>query len=88
MAMKWCTKLEGVQKKYPIVFLGHPSNFKVAQDKKIADFSASGQYLQFQFTNGFEMMHKAWVSIEEVAYCFSRSFITPAEKSTIGIQFE
>ena len=27
----------------------------------------------FEFTNGYEMMHKAWSSIEEVSYCFSRS---------------
>ena len=25
--------------------------------------------LQFEFTNGFEMMHKAWRTIEEVPYC-------------------
>ena len=35
----------------------------------------SGLYLQFEFTNGYEMMHKAWSSIEEVPYCFSRSYI-------------
>ena len=29
----------------------------------------------FEFTDGFEMMHKAWCSIEEVLYCFSRSSI-------------
>ena len=33
----------------------------------------SGLWLQFEFTNGYEMMHKAWSSIEEVPYCFSRS---------------
>ena len=27
------------------------------------------------FTNGYEMMHKAWSSIEEVPYCFSRSSV-------------
>ena len=31
--------------------------------------------LQFEFTNGYEMMHKAWSSIEEVPYCFSRSSV-------------
>ena len=35
----------------------------------------SGLLLQFEFTNGYEMMHKAWSSIEEVPYCFSRSSI-------------
>ena len=31
--------------------------------------------LKFEFTNGYEMMHKAWSSIEEVPYCFARSSI-------------
>ena len=35
----------------------------------------SGLYLQFEFTNGYEMMHKAWSSIEEVPYCFWRSSV-------------
>ena len=35
----------------------------------------SGLYLQFEFTNGYEMMHKARSSIEEVPYCFSRSYV-------------
>ena len=35
----------------------------------------SGLQLQFEFTNGYEMMHKAWSSIEEVPYCFSRSSV-------------
>ena len=35
----------------------------------------SGLLLQFEFTNGYEMMHKAWSCIEEVPYCFSRSSV-------------
>ena len=31
MATKWCTKLEVALKRCPIVFKGHPSNFKVTQ---------------------------------------------------------
>ena len=31
--------------------------------------------LQFEFTDGFGMMHKAWHSIEEVPYCFSMTSI-------------
>ena len=30
----------------------------------------SGLLFQFEFTDGFEMMHKAWCSIEEVPFCF------------------
>ena len=33
MAMKWCTKLETAKEMCPIVFQGHPSNFKVTRDK-------------------------------------------------------
>ena len=35
----------------------------------------SGQQLQFEFTDGYEMMHRAWSSIVEVPYCFSRSCV-------------
>ena len=35
----------------------------------------SGLLLQFEFTNGYEMLHKAWSNIEEVPYCFSRSSV-------------
>ena len=35
----------------------------------------SGLSLQFEFTNGYEMMHKAWSSIERVPYCFWRSSV-------------
>ena len=35
----------------------------------------SGLWLQFEFTNGYEMLHKAWSSIEEVPYCFWRSSV-------------
>ena len=31
--------------------------------------------LEFWFTDGYEMMHKAWSSIEKMPYCFSRSSI-------------
>ena len=34
MAMKWCIKLEATKKMCPIVFQGHPSNFKVTGDNK------------------------------------------------------
>ena len=35
----------------------------------------SGLLLQLEFTDGYEMMHRAWVSIVEVPYCFSRSYV-------------
>ena len=36
MATEWCTKLEVVWKKCPIVFQGHPSNCKVRRLKKLS----------------------------------------------------
>ena len=35
----------------------------------------SGQQLQFEFTNGYEMLRKAWNSKGEMPYCFPRSSI-------------
>ena len=132
MATKWCTKLEVALKRCPIVFQGHPSNFKVTRLWKWLNLTqigrfrtviqvwnhrwlrndaqslkwhsrgvllffkvmcqssrshgsknrrfwpklaVSGLYLLFGIINGYEMMHKAWSSIEEVPYCFSRSSV-------------
>ena len=38
-------------------------------------FSRFRTVIQFEFTYGDEMMHKAWCGIGEVPYCFSRSSI-------------
>ena len=37
--------------------------------------AVSGLQLQFEFTNGYEMMHKAWSSIKEMPYCFWGSYV-------------
>ena len=39
MAIKWCRKLEVAQKRCPVVFQGHLSNFKVTRDKKLPIFT-------------------------------------------------
>ena len=39
------------------------------------ELSISGLYLQFEFTSGFEMLHKAWCGIEEVPYLFIYLFV-------------
>ena len=39
------------------------------------ELAVSGLLLQFQFTNGYGMIHKSWSSIEEVPYCFSGSSV-------------
>ena len=61
-------------KSRPIVFQGDLSNFKVTRDKKnrqfLPEMSVSTLQLQFEFTDGYEMMHKAWSSLEKVPYYF------------------
>ena len=35
----------------------------------------SGLWIQLEFTDGYEMIHRAWSCIVEVPYCFSRSYV-------------
>ena len=58
----------------PIVFQGHPSNFKVTRLEKNQRFWPKFPDPNSNL-NGYEMMHKAWSSIEEVPYCFLRSSV-------------
>ena len=44
MAMKCCTKLETVKERCPIVFQGHPSNFKVTRDKTSPILTQIGRF--------------------------------------------
>ena len=44
MAMKFCTKLETAKKRCPIVFQGHPSNFKVTPDKSSPILTQIGRF--------------------------------------------
>ena len=44
MATKWCTKLEVTLKRCPIVFQGHPSNFKVARLWKASNLTQIGRF--------------------------------------------
>ena len=44
MAMKCCTKLETAKESCPIVFQGHPSNFKVTRDKTSLILTQIGRF--------------------------------------------
>ena len=44
MGMKCCTKLETAKKRCPIVFQGHPSNFKVTRDKTSPILTQIGRF--------------------------------------------
>ena len=128
MAMKCCTKLETAKEICSIVFLGHPSNFKVTRYKTSRILTHIGRFrtigrsqlsnpsdlpcwrssVKFQGhtalkiikfdpdwafpdcnsslnTNGYEVLHKAWSSIKEVPYCFSRSSIKLQGRTALKI---
>ena len=57
---------------WSVKFQGHRAKKYIGFDPKLGFF---GLLLQFEFTDGFEMMLKSWSSIEEVPYCFSRSSV-------------
>ena len=63
----------------PYCFSRSYLKFQGHTDLKIVEFDpnwgVSGQQLQFEFTDGYEMLHKAWNSKGEVPYCFPRSSI-------------
>ena len=44
MAMKCCTQLETAKERCPIVFQGHPSNFKVTRDKTSLILTQIGRF--------------------------------------------
>ena len=44
MSTKWCTKLEIAWKRCPIVFEGHPLNFKVTRLKKSSNLTQIGRF--------------------------------------------
>ena len=44
MAMKCCTKLETAKERCPIVFQGHPANFKVTRDKTSLILTQIGRF--------------------------------------------
>ena len=60
-------------------FLMSSVKFQGHTGQKIADFDPNLAFpdcnSNFEFIDGFEMMHKAWCSIEEVPYCFPRPSI-------------
>ena len=66
MAMKWCTKLEVAQKRCPIVFQGHPSNFKVTWLKTLSILTQIGR---------FRTVTPAWCCLEDMPCYFSGSSI-------------
>ena len=54
----------------PYCFSRSSVKFQGHTDKKNVELGVSGLELQFEFTDGFEVMHKAWCSIEGLPYYF------------------
>ena len=78
MATKWCKKLEVTLKRCPLFFqvILHISRSHGTKNRHFwHTLSVSGLWLQFEFNDGFEMMHKAWCSIDEVSFYISGSSI-------------
>ena len=74
MHKAWCS-IEEVPYCFPrssIKFQGHTGQKNRRFWPKL---SVSRLWLQFQFTDGFEMIHKAWCSIGEVPFYLLRSYI-------------
>ena len=69
MAMKCCTKLETAKKRCPIVFQGHPSNFKVTRDKTSPILTQIGR---------FRTIGRSQLSNPSDLPCFSNDYILHA----------
>ena len=50
-------------------------NGQRCQNKFCPNLNVSALSFQFEFIGGYERMHKAWSSIEEMPYCFSMSSV-------------
>ena len=68
-----------------VKFQGHTAKNRRSRPK----LGVSGLYLQFEFTDGYEIMHKDWSSIEEMPYCFCRlSFKFQGHMTKKNIDFD
>ena len=76
--MKWCTNLKWHRRGALLLFkvIRQISRSHGIKNCRFwPQLGVSGLKLWFEFTDRFEMMHKAWCSIEDVPYYFSRSSI-------------
>ena len=78
MAMKCCTKLETAKNRCPIVFQGHPSNFKVTRDKTSPILTQIGRFRTIgrsQLSNpsdlpcSFKKLHLKMSSVKWQPFC-------------------
>ena len=65
MATKWCTDIEVAKKRYPVVFQGHPSNFKVTREKN-REFDPNGDFPGWNSSLNSPMATKWYTELEVV----------------------
>ena len=63
MAMKCCTKLETAKERCPIVFQGHPSNFKVTRDKTSPILTQIGHFRTIGLVAAFKSLRFALLKL-------------------------
>ena len=66
MLKSWSSLEEVPFFRSPVKFQGHKGQMSLF----LSELSVSRLSLQFEFTNGFEMIYKAWSSIEEYSIVF------------------
>ena len=70
MGMKCCTKLETAKERCPIVFQGHPSNFKVTRDKNITDFYPNWAFPDYRPVAAFKSLRFALFQKQQPELCW------------------
>ena len=78
MAMKCCTKLETAKERCPIVFQGHPSNFKVTRYKTSPILTQIGRFRtigQSQLSNPSDLpCYISYIYISSGCICLHKCF--------------
>ena len=89
MAMKCCTKLETAEERCPIVFQGHPSNFKVTRYKTSLIFTQIGRFQTIgrsQLSNPSDLpwffLYLTWLDLRMFGF-----MLWPKRLSVIGFLF-
>ena len=78
MAMKCCTKLETAKELCPIVFQGHPSNFKVTRDKTSPILTQIGHFRTIgrsQLSNPSDLPCYLFMAIYQCLRVFQFTFV-------------
>ena len=75
MAMKCCTKLETAKERCPIVFQGHPLNFKVTRDKTSPILTQIGRFRTIGWSQLSNPSDLPWCRTAEFLVCSYTTWI-------------